>query len=51
MRPCKLQRLPKANNNHEGPPVYNPPINNEQQIPKINESQVKNIDSDYIRKE
>ena len=50
MRPYKLQRLPKANNNHGGPPVHNPPINNEQQIPKINESQVKNIDSDYIRK-
>ena len=49
MRPRRLPRLPKANN-RGGQPLQNPPINNEQKGTQIDESQIRNIDSDYIRK-
>jgi hypothetical protein len=49
MRPRRLPRLPKANN-RGSQSIQNPPINNEQQGTQIDESQIRNIDSDYIRK-
>ena len=55
MRPRRLQRLPRKNdqqisNQNDNDPNKNQSINNEQALPQQDDSNIRNIDSDFIRK-
>jgi hypothetical protein len=55
MRPRRLPRLPRKNdqqisNQNDNDPNKNQSINNEQALPQQDDSNIRNIDSDFIRK-
>jgi hypothetical protein len=55
MRPRRLPRLPRKNdqqisNQNDNAPNKNQSINNEQALPQQDDSNIRNIDSDFIRK-